>query len=501
MTDSEIDELFDSANNIALVTGKLSGINIIDLDSYKKQFKNINISSQLIVSTPKSGRHMYFKHSEGLRPSTNNNLAIDIRAEGSYVLIPPSTNLTGSYTWGIKPNRTVVNKLSVIPPEIVQEVVGDVSTTNRFEIESAMNINEGSRNDTLYTTSVSLLSKYNPKTAWKLLNEFNKTANPPLSIKELQTLFNSAQRFVRSSPPRSPKQICTKTHKPFILTTDLVELDKFSGGFRSGNTYIMAGYEKSGKSSFLINVALNISKKEKITYINTELTEQDLLIYVNAIHTNTPKRDLEKSQNLKYPNENFIHIGLDQLIPTGKLEPSFDLLLAEMSKQQDSKAIFIDNLTTFSNQPNNNKKGWEILGRSLNQLVNYAKKTNTVIFPVIHTRQDTVLSERSGVVKTYIKNNTPEKIFDESISVIRKPTGSDIYGGGSARSQVSGTMILWRPFQLFVQSPTLPNMSALVLENFRHGTGGMVRMDFDGATSRFSEENVYVDIEKMKKET
>jgi hypothetical protein len=96
---------------IGLVTGKVSGLIVIDVDI--KSSKNPDrhgwaalgqLEAELgqlpdpkIASTPSGGRHYYFRYAEGIRSSTEKlGLGLDIKADGGYVVAPPSHGL---YAW------------------------------------------------------------------------------------------------------------------------------------------------------------------------------------------------------------------------------------------------------------------------------------------------------------------------------------------------------------------------------------------------------------------
>lgn len=94
----------------ALITGEKSGIMVLDLDrnhgadeidgiaEYKKIIDSLNLSEKdrekafntFTVKTPNGGLHLYFKYREGLKNSSNGDLAIDIRTDGGIIITPGS---------------------------------------------------------------------------------------------------------------------------------------------------------------------------------------------------------------------------------------------------------------------------------------------------------------------------------------------------------------------------------------------------------------------------
>lgn len=88
--------------NPAIVTGGISGIDVLDADSESGRgaLEEFLPDSIIIptVKTPK-GYHFYFKHSLGLTNGTQVIIDCDLRAAGGYVLAPPGHNEAGQYKW------------------------------------------------------------------------------------------------------------------------------------------------------------------------------------------------------------------------------------------------------------------------------------------------------------------------------------------------------------------------------------------------------------------
>ena len=74
---------------VGLVTGKASGLLVVDIDPKGAAWFEANAARMPagLVQTTKKGRHLYFKHVPGIAISTNNPVSgVDIRAEGGYVI-------------------------------------------------------------------------------------------------------------------------------------------------------------------------------------------------------------------------------------------------------------------------------------------------------------------------------------------------------------------------------------------------------------------------------
>jgi hypothetical protein len=97
--------------NPAIVTGEISGIDVVDVDN-EDGWKALNeyLSDSFITpisKTPGGGYHVYFKHRAGLSNGVRIIEGCDLRANGGYVLAPPSDTvyqkngkrIKGGYQW------------------------------------------------------------------------------------------------------------------------------------------------------------------------------------------------------------------------------------------------------------------------------------------------------------------------------------------------------------------------------------------------------------------
>tara|TARA_B100001964_G_scaffold167909_1_gene184421 strand:+ start:1558 stop:2022 length:465 start_codon:yes stop_codon:yes gene_type:complete len=78
--------------NVAIVTGKISGIVVVDFDSKEAiEFaKKNNFDKAPLVET-KRGYHAYYKYQEGVGNKVNvAGVKLDLRGDGGYVIAPPS---------------------------------------------------------------------------------------------------------------------------------------------------------------------------------------------------------------------------------------------------------------------------------------------------------------------------------------------------------------------------------------------------------------------------
>lgn len=276
------------------------------------------------------------------------------------------------------------------------------------------------------------------------------------------------------------------------------KLDSIVGGFRKGNSYLIAGLEKSGKSAFLMNIVQNILNQEKkVGYINTELQNNEFFDRMAGIKQDKPYQEIEldsdnrKGWVLEHEGQ-FYFAGISKMEhlcnpESEQLEFAVALRRINQFINAGCEVIVVDNLTTYQNLTDGGQqKGWEVLAGCIQQLVKITKEKNVVVFMVIHTKQDVVYGETPSGVRSIVKDD-PTKIFSESITVTRRPSLSDVYGGGGAKSQISGCLLVWRPYQKF-DMPEYQQMSHIILDSFRHAPSGReVSMKFTGEKFKFEE--------------
>lgn len=117
--------------NIAIVTGAISDIVVVDCDSdaATRTFLDVYAPANTITVITARGTHFYFTHPK-IRITNTVNLpilrktdapsGIDIRADGGYVVAPGSIHHTGFiYMWGHSPYETTAAQL---PPAILSQL-------------------------------------------------------------------------------------------------------------------------------------------------------------------------------------------------------------------------------------------------------------------------------------------------------------------------------------------------------------------------------------------
>lgn len=92
--------------NVGIVTGEISGLVVLDIDG-KEGLENLaalnfEIPETFMVETGGGGQHHYFAYPPGGLSNSASKIApkVDIRADGGFVVAPPSMHVSGRrYEW------------------------------------------------------------------------------------------------------------------------------------------------------------------------------------------------------------------------------------------------------------------------------------------------------------------------------------------------------------------------------------------------------------------
>ncbi len=185
--------------NIGVVTGKISNLIVVDIDprhgGTEEAFKNVQTVKS---ATGGGGWHYYFQYTDGIQNSANIKPGIDIRGEGGYVVVPPSSHSSGKdYEWIKAP--TSIGELIPLP-DFIKEWISNQKdkpiSNSKSRVNNLLNgVKEGNRNESAASVVGKLLKRFKQheweSEAWPLFQGWNKQNNPPLPEDELRTTFES----------------------------------------------------------------------------------------------------------------------------------------------------------------------------------------------------------------------------------------------------------------------------------------------------------------------
>lgn len=196
--------------NVGIITGKVSGISVIDFDWYKltpeektQYEKDFPMVFTPTAFSPRKGEHRYFEYNSVL-PTRNGVLkAIDIKNDGGYIIAPPSENGNGKYEWyeRAKITDTTLHSVPVSYLNNLHFIKGDNNTsensqqkTTKTTNDNRLNFNEGTRDESLFHVANALVKGGMPEIEIEYLLSLISTSicNPPFPQKELEDKIKSA---------------------------------------------------------------------------------------------------------------------------------------------------------------------------------------------------------------------------------------------------------------------------------------------------------------------
>ena len=226
-------------SNIAVITGRLSGVVVIDIDPrhggdeswadwiggkradgqttpVKNQGKNhLRALSVLtpIALTGGGGTHLFFAYPAGvseLRNAADLLPGVDFRGDGGYVIAAPSSHASGGeYAWEVSAHIEDT-PLPEMPADVLalvqgvdRSVGGGERKTINFEaiVDGKLRVAEGDRNDAMARLVGWLLRRHDDeRTVITLAEALNTRAfDPPLEQRELDQILNSILKRERAN--------------------------------------------------------------------------------------------------------------------------------------------------------------------------------------------------------------------------------------------------------------------------------------------------------------
>ena len=180
--------------NVGIVTGKISNIVVVDIDSIEG-FRAVNKYLYLYdnttmpkVRTPSGGTHVYYKYPfNGIRNNSRIIPDCDLRADGGYVLAPPSTG----YNWIEKGLlKQFIKALIELPESYLKKIKTAVAENTAFDREL---FQDGTRDDDLYHTAICLLKGgMSRDNVYQIVEVLSQNCNPPFPLEEARMKIKSA---------------------------------------------------------------------------------------------------------------------------------------------------------------------------------------------------------------------------------------------------------------------------------------------------------------------
>lgn len=192
--------------NIAVRTGEVSGIVVLDVDTPKggagtlKALEHARgkLPRTAQVLTGSGGQHHYFSYAHGVRNSASRlGSGLDVRGDGGYVIAPPSNHLSGRlYKW----MRPLSEELAGPPAWLIEL---EEQRRNAPAPQIAERIGAGQRNDELASIAGTMRRRgLGELEILAALRETNRArCDPPLADDEVEGIARSVSRYPPAPRP------------------------------------------------------------------------------------------------------------------------------------------------------------------------------------------------------------------------------------------------------------------------------------------------------------
>lgn len=361
--------------NIAIVTGKVSGLIVVDIDSQEgeKYYGNIKTA----ISSTGKGRHLYFKH-PGPEVEINRNFpGIDIQGERAYVLAPPSIHPNGkTYGWI---NWDLIDELPTFYFPIDKSAV---ITENKQKIilTELEDIVTDHRNDTLHELVKEWQWKY--KGTQDDLYKYAMGANLTIENTEGEHLLKKEVKSVTKSVYEFwEKHKGTKGGRIHIMEDfDTIERENVTWLWPQtlpyGKYSLIIGDPGVGKSMFTVDLAARVSAGIPLPDNTPVEAGNVLMVFSEDGAGDTVRPRLEAAgANLKRVK--------NYTIKNGVLSLQTDIEeLANNIMRTNAKLLVLDPIVTYGGKINAWKD--DEVRQLLEPVIKMAEKTNCIILGIMH---------------------------------------------------------------------------------------------------------------------
>jgi hypothetical protein len=194
--------------NVGVATGVASGLLVLDVDPRHGGDESLAelerehgaLPHTVEAITGGGGRHLIFAHPDTATPSrVNLRPGLDVRADGSYIVVPPSRHQSGNrYEWEIAAHPDDIPAAAA--PAWLPELIGDRGQRVASSAGEAEPIREGKRNLTLTRFGGAMRAVgMSAEEIEVALLRVNQRCLPPLSEFEVKTIAASVGRYKPSA--------------------------------------------------------------------------------------------------------------------------------------------------------------------------------------------------------------------------------------------------------------------------------------------------------------
>jgi archaellum biogenesis ATPase FlaH len=419
-TIEDVDNWFEFPNitGLAVVTGKVSNLTVIDDDFYVNNVK-LELNSNLESKTVSGGRHLYFKYSAigNSNAKSKDEHKLELQEDGKLIVLPPSfarnkQKEIGQYTWTVRQLKSIEDLRTLDKATLPIEIIDpkDYTPKNLLEL---VNAPLGTQHHNLRDLINTILWRFKPEEWSELAIPAIKTAaasfDPPHPLERVDKLihdcmkWNLEKRLEKKEKEKTTIQV-PKTMNELALArieerkleaiapnTGYKYLDTKIKGWIPGHLYVLTGETNAGKTACACNFSYRVEKqKKKVLYFALE-PDVGVIEYMAGIYHRKVWTDIKDEDLLSVDTPGMTvftkesHSTLDQLIST-----------IENIERQD--LIVVDHIGYFTSNPKDKRSQVQQESDAIKRIVGTAKKKGTAIMIIAHPRKGNAKSKSNTVI-------------------------------------------------------------------------------------------------------
>jgi DNA repair protein RadA/Sms len=184
----------------------------------------------------------------------------------------------------------------------------------------------------------------------------------------------ASSRFIATSVPRPIQDIHSDEDSRIPLSN--VEFSRvLGGGLVLGSINLIGGDPGIGKSTLLLQIALELAEKIRILYVSGEESERQIKMRADRLHRDTEGNHLDLPENLYLVTETNLDTILDH------------------AKDLNPALLIVDSIqTSYLSQLDSSAGSVTQVRECASQLREYAKRTGTSVFLIGHVTKEGIIA-------------------------------------------------------------------------------------------------------------
>ena len=480
-TKEEIEQWFLSDNNVGIVTGKISGITVLDIDSHKAfEFAaKQGLDNAPWVKTGK-GYHFYYAYDDGHRNFAKKWDGIDLRSEGGLVVAPPSIHASGTeYEW-----EGFGKSLPPLPSWVMADTEKKKPIGKLYE-----GVNQGNRNDTLARLSGLWVKSLSLNDAIEMAYAWNSRNSPPMEVQEIEQtvksiysaelrgraeLFKPVTDAEFVSMGNLGKQIFALYETGYRQgeSTGWCKMDEFYK-IRRGEWTLISGIPSHGKSAWLDALICNLIGDTGWNFAIFSAENLPLERHAAGLISCYVGKPFDKERNgyMAVEELNQCYKGLSDRIIFMKPDDqctTIDRILEITHRILDRgiAAIIIDPWNELDHSRPSNMTETEYISQILSKIRRFARVNDIHVFLVAH----------------------PTKLQKDKDGKYPVPSPYDVSGSSHWRNKADNAIAVWRDVLDRTGKAQIHIQKIRFREN---GKPGICELWFNGRSGRYEERPVY----------